>query len=36
MDLSMALEQELHSVEEDNATYQAAIATYEYELRFLK
>ena len=36
MDLSYALEQEMRSVEEDNATYQAAIASYEYELRFLK
>ena len=32
-DLSYALEQEIRTVEEDNATYQAAIASLEYELR---
>lgn len=35
-DLSYVLEQELHSVEEDNATYQAAIATYEHEQHYVK
>ena len=35
-DLSYALEQELRGVEEDNACHQAALATYEHELRHLK
>jgi len=35
-DLSYVLEQELHSIEENNATYQAAIATYEHTLHYVK
>ena len=35
-ELSYALEQELHSMEEDNAAYQAALATYEHEAKYLR
>lgn len=35
-ELSRALVQEVHSVEEDNAVYRAAIASYEHEIKFLK
>ena len=33
-DLSYALEQEMRTVEEDNATYQAALASVECELKY--
>ena len=35
-DLSYALNQELKATEEDNATYQAALASYQCELEYLK
>ncbi|XP_013414596.1 ninein-like protein isoform X3 [Lingula anatina] len=35
-ELSYALEQEIIGMEEDNAVYQAAVATYQQELRHLK
>ena len=35
-DLSFALNQELKATEEDNATYQAALASYQCELKYLK
>ena len=35
-ELSDALEKEVRDMEEDNATYQAAVVSYEQELRFLK
>ena len=35
-DLSYALNQELKVTEEDNATYQAALASYQCELKYLK
>ena len=35
-ELTYALEQELYSVEEQNAIYQAAIATYQKEVQFLR
>ena len=35
-DLSYALNQELKATEEDNATYQAALASYQCELKYLK
>ena len=35
-DLSYAMEQELKTTEEDNATYQAAITSYQIELLHLK
>ena len=35
-ELSYLLEQELRTVDVDNAVYQAAVATYDFELRHLK
>lgn len=35
-ELSAALEQEVRSVEDDNATYQAALASFLMEVRHLK
>ena len=35
-DLSYALNQELKATEEDNATYQAALASYQCQLKYLK
>lgn len=35
-DLTFAMEQELRGIEHDNATYQAAIMSYQQELRHLK